>query len=125
MNPAKLGPIHTTIDADPKAAARQNGENARATRAALATKLTGYFTRIERYTAVGSASTKIRLGAGDRPSAVLLAQAAPVSDAAGALAVTPSNNFAWDATTQAIDVYEPTGLTANTVYTLLFLILEG
>jgi hypothetical protein len=120
-----LGPRHTTIDSKPDAAALQNGENARDTRLALAGRVAGYFASVERYTATGSAATKMRIGAGDRPRAIIPVRVAPVYDEAGSLAVSGNGNFVWDSTTQSIDVYEPSGLTANVVYTLDFLVLEA
>lgn len=120
-----IGPRHTTIDVEPKSAARQNGENARDTRVALATKVAGKLLTVEQYTAVGSTSARIRLGSIGRPAAVLLARAAEFYAQNDPIGAVGTLNFAWDSTTGAIDVYEPSGLAADTVYTLSFLALEA
>lgn len=118
------GPRYTTIDRDPARAAQQLSENARDTLEALKARPTGKRFVLERYTATGSTSTRIPIGAVGRPWAVRLARAVPVNDESAALTVTPTLNFAWNSTSKAVDVFEPYGLTADTVYKLQFVVEE-
>ncbi len=119
------GPRHTQIREDGAAGARQNSENARDMRDALALRPAQQFVTVEPYTAVGSSSTKIRLAATKRPVCVELVRAAAYYAQCDSLAAVGNANFAWDSTSSSVDVYEPTGLTADTVYTLTFRITEG
>lgn len=120
-----IGPRHTTIDADAARGARENSENWRDTREALKRKLSGSLSTVAIYTATGSTSTKIRVFADSRPSAVVLVCAASLAAPSASLAAVPILNFAWDSTSKALDVFEPSGLSANTQYTLTFLVLEA
>lgn len=119
------GPRHTTIDADPRSAALQNGENARDTLEALSFRPIQRAVTVPRYTAAGSTSTRIRIGAGERPLFVQLARACLAGAEDAALPAYGTPNFVWESTTKSIDVFEPTGLTANSVYLLQFLITEA
>lgn len=116
---------HSTIDRDPGRSHRQLSENARDTQEEIARRVVGRLLSVASYTATGSTASRIRIGAGVRPQGVVPVLIAPVYDAASSLVATPILNFVWDATTQSIDVYEPDGLTADTVYTFTFLVLEG
>lgn len=119
------GPRHTTVDSDARLAALQSSENARDTLAEIARRAPVQQRTVEAYTATGSTSTRIRIGSSERPWAVLLARAAQAygEDAPVAAVMTP--NFVWDATDGSVDVFEPSGLTANTVYLLQFLVVEA
>lgn len=121
------GPRHTSISSDPITAALQNAENARDTLEALASRLKQRHVTVDLYTAAGSTSAKIPLGASDRPLGVQLIRAAPYYDQTAPLSATGNGNFLWDATTQpgTINAFEPDGLTANTVYTLTYIVTEA
>lgn len=116
---------HTTIDADPRSAALQNSENARDAIAELELRPVQRQITVERYLATASTSTRIRIGAGARPWAVTLARAAKVYGEDEVVAAVMIPNFVWESTSGSIDVYEPSGLTANTEYVLQFLITEA
>lgn len=120
-----IGPRHTTIDSDPTVAAEQNAENARDTLDALSTKVAGSLVTISSYTANGSTTTKIPLVAtAAAPSAVVLVRAFAVSDPGADCGASPRANFYYDGSSYALNVYEPSGLTAGVVYALTFLIVE-
>jgi hypothetical protein len=124
MTTSYKGPRHTSISTEPRTAAQQNAENARDTLQALAARPLQRVVTVEMYTATGSISTRIRLAAATRPIAVQLARAAKYYAQDESLAATGNGNFVWDSTTNSVDVFEPSGLTTNTVYVLTFLITE-
>jgi hypothetical protein len=121
------GPRHVSFSGDAKIDALLSAENARDTLEAFDARPPWRFVFVEQYTAAGSTSAKIPLGAVDRPIAVELVRAAIYSDQAVPLSAVGNANFLWDATTTpgTVNAYEPTGLTANTVYTLVFRISEA
>ena len=119
------GPRHVSISRDPIVAADQNSENARDTLDALSRRLRQRYVRVEQYTAVGSTSAKVPLGASERPVAVQLVYAAAAADSNAPLGVTGNANFSWDSASQSINAFEPTGLTANAIYTLVFVVMEA
>lgn len=102
------------------------GENARVTNQALAERVVGHYVVIDRYAATGATTTKINLayqGApGSSPVAVLLIRAYETNDPGKDLSVATRLNFVREATT--LRVFEPSGLSANTLYQLTFLVLE-
>jgi hypothetical protein len=114
---------HSTFSANPVFAAQQSSENARDMQEALDRKLTARVVTVARYTATGSTSTKIPLGAGARPVAVLPARIALEGGQADPVVAYGILNFAWDATTGAINVFEPSGLAVDTVYQLSFILV--
>lgn len=118
-------PRHTQIRSDSATAAVQNSENARDIRLELGRRPPQRFVTVEPYTAVGSTDAKVRLGATKRPVCVELARAAKYYAQGDSLAAVGNANFAWDSTSNSVDVFEPTGLVADTVYTLTFRITEG
>jgi hypothetical protein len=118
-------PRHSTIDADPARAALQNSENARDVLEALTVRPAMRQITVERYTATGSTDTRIRIGAGSRPWAVMLARCCEAAAEDAAVVVTPVLNFVWDSTTDSLDVFEPDGLAADTVYKLQFVAMEA
>jgi hypothetical protein len=118
-------PRHSTIDANPALAALQNSENARDTLESFALRPAMRQITVERYTATGDIDTRIRIGAGARPWAVLLARCCEAAAEDSAILAVPIYNFVWDSTTDSLDVFEPYGLVANTVYKLQFLALEA
>jgi len=80
---------------------------------------------LERYAAVGSTAAKIPIAASKLPTAVLLVDARPYFDMGASLTLTPNFSFVWDSGSQTAQVYEPSGLTANTVYQLTYLVIGG
>jgi hypothetical protein len=109
---------------DIEALAANVGEFARDANNALLRRLQGYTKRVERYSATGVTSTKIPLTAADVPPiAVVLVRAESVNDPAAVVPAVPTLNFVYQ--TNAIGVYEPSGLTANTLYNLTFLVIES
>lgn len=119
------GPRHSTIDANPVHAALQNSENARDTLEALERRPIRKQLTLERYTATGSTDTRIRVGSGARPWSVTLVRCCEAAAEDGVVVVTPVLNFVWDATTLSLDVFEPDGLVADTVYKLQFVAEEA
>jgi len=116
---------HSTFDAEPRALAQQCSEFARDAQAELDRRPVFVPLTVEDYTATGSTSTRIRIGAATRPWSVTLARIAKTYGQDEPVVCTPVLNFVWDSTTQSIDVFEPDGLTANTVYRLQFLVMEA
>lgn len=103
--------------------AKRLGEFARDANFALQGRVLGYTKRVERYAATGSTATKIPLTSSTRPPAmVILGRVEKVDDPAAVVAATSSANFYF--AQNAIGVYEPAGLTANTYYNLTFLVVE-
>jgi hypothetical protein len=92
---------------------------------ALAGKLDARTVVVSSYVAVGSTSARVALASPDQPLAILLIDARLYFDLNAPVTVTPSFGFVWDAGTQTAQVYEPSGLTANTVYQLTFLVIGG
>lgn len=80
---------------------------------------------VERYSAVGSTSAKIPLNASKPPIAVVLVDARTYFDQGAPLTLTPNYAYVWDARSKTAQVYEPSGLVANTVYRLTFLVIGG
>lgn len=127
MTKSFRGPRHVSISGDSRVAAAQNSENARDVLEALNLRPPFRYVSVDLYTAVGSTSAKIPLGASNRPIAVELVRAAPYYDQTAPLSASANSNFLWDATTTpgTVNAYEPSGLTANTVYALVFRISEA
>jgi hypothetical protein len=125
MTDARQGPRHTTIDADARQASLQNSENARDTLDALAARPVQRLVTVALYTATGSSASRIRIGSGARPWSVVPHLIAQAYAQDSAVVCAPVLNFVWDSTTQSLDVFEPDGLTANTVYRLQYVITEA
>jgi hypothetical protein len=119
------GPRHTQIRPDAATGSLQNSENWRDLLDALKQRPAQRYVTVEPYTAVGSSSAKVRLSAARRPLCAELVRAAPYYAQGDPLEAVGNANFAWDSTSSSVDVYEPAGLTADTVYTLTFRITEG
>lgn len=102
-----------------------SSESERDMRQALASKLDGRVVVVEPYTAVGSTSARIPISASQRPTAVVLINARPYFDQAAPLTLTPNFNFVWEAVSKTAQVFEPSGLTANTVYRLTYQVIGG
>jgi hypothetical protein len=100
-------------------------EDIRDAREALAGKLDARTVVVDRYTAVGSTSARVALAAPDQPQAIVLIDARLYYDLNAPVTLTPTFGFVWDAGTQTAQVYEPSGLAANTVYQLTFLVIGG
>lgn len=105
------------------------GDNARATQTALSERVVGHAVTVPGYRATGATTTRITLGnaappaaPGSQPYAVLLVRIFETSDPGKDLSVTTRLNFSRDGTT--LYVFEPSGLTTNTLYDLTFLVLE-
>jgi hypothetical protein len=94
-------------------------------RDALGEKLEARTVVVESYTAVGSTSAKIPIQANRFPVAVPLIDARSFFDQGGPLTLTPNFAFVWDSRTKTAQVYEPSGLVANTVYRLTYLVIGG
>ena len=92
---------------------------------ALAGKLDARIVLVEIYVAVGSTSARVALAAPDQPRAIVLVDARLYYDLNAPVSLTPTFGFVWDAGTQTAQVYEPSGLVANTVYQLTFLVIGG
>lgn len=113
----------TTLSRDPKVLAEQCGENARDTNEALGRKVTGYLKPVERYSATADTSTTIAIGTGVRPpEAITLVRVMEHGDRGAAVTCTPTYNFYY--VRGEFGVFEPSGLTADTLYDLTYLVLE-
>lgn len=117
-------PRHTTFVADLAQLVLQLGENARDLLEALRERPARRRIVVESYTATGSTSARIRIGAGGRPWSVVLVHVSPAYAQDTPVTCRPTLNFVWDSTTLAIDVFEPEGLTASTDYRLQFSVEE-
>jgi hypothetical protein len=99
------------------------GEFARDANNALQGRVLGRVKVVYRYAATGSTSTKIPLTAADAPPyGVILVRAELVEDPSFVVLATSTPGFTF--ANNAINVYEPGGLVANSYYNLTFLILE-
>lgn len=105
------------------------GDNARATQTALAERVVGHPATVARYRATGATTTRIPVGnaappaaPGSQPYAVLLVRIYETGDPGKDLSVTSRLNFSSNGTT--LYVFEPQGLTTNTLYDMTFLVLE-
>lgn len=113
----------TTFDRDPAVLAEQCGENARDANAALDARVRGYLKPVLQYRATGATTTQIPLTAASAPPAgVLLVRAALTSDRGADVPASSRLNFYFEK--NAIGVFEPGGLVADSLYDLTFLILE-
>lgn len=110
---------HSTVDSWQTAS-----ENARATLEELTIRPVFRQVTVDRYTASGSTDTRIRISAIARPWAVQLVRVCEAAAEDDVVIVSDSRNFVWDSTTGSLDVFEPSGLAANTVYKLQFLVTE-
>lgn len=117
-------PRHTTFVANLAQLVLQLGENARDVIEALKERPVRRRIVVEEYSAAGSTSARIRIGAGGRPWAVVLVHVSPAYAQDTPVTCRPTLSFVWDATTKAIDVFEPEGLTADTVYRMQFSVEE-
>lgn len=120
-----LGPRHTAIRSDASVSARQNAENARDLRDEISAMPRQRTVYVDQYMAVGSTSAKVPIYGAKSPAGVQLIRAAKYFEQGEPLTLTPNYNFVWDSTTQTIGVFEPSGLTANVIYTLTFLVTEA
>lgn len=103
--------------------AKRLGEMVRDLNLALKRRIPGYTKVVQRYAATGSTATKIPLTASDRPPVmVLLGRAVKVIDPSAVVAAVSTPNFYFE--NSAIGVFEPSGLVANTLYDLTFLVIE-
>lgn len=100
-------------------------EQQRDVRAALAAQPALRVVTVGQYTADASATARIPISCPTRPAAVLLIDARPFFDQGGPLPVSLNLSFVWDAGSKTAQVYQPGGLTANTVYRLTYLVIGG
>ena len=100
-------------------------EESRDARDALAPKLEARPVVIERYVAVGSTSARIPINCSRLPYAVPLVDARLYTDQLAPLTLTPNFSFVWDARSKTAEVYEPSGLAANTAYQLTYMVIGG
>ena len=100
--------------------------NFKATQTALDEKLTAHRVTVDGYAATGATTSTIKLPnkspQGSTPWAVILVRARASADPGGDLPVSSRLNFTQQGDT--LYVYEPAGLTLNTLYTMDFLVLE-
>lgn len=115
---------HVSISEDPKVAAEQNAENARDANEAMSQLVSGYYFEVTNYAALGLTASAIPILAKNkrRPRAVLCVNGYPSYDPSLSMNISTCRSFSYADGT--IYVYEPSGLTANTMYNLTFLILE-
>ena len=100
-------------------------EQQRDVRDALAAQPSMRIVVVERYTADASPTARLPISCEKRPAAVVLVDARPYFDQGGPLPVTPNFSFVWDAASKTAQVYQPGGLTANTVYRLTYQVIGG
>jgi hypothetical protein len=115
---------HVSVSEDPKVAAEQNAENARDANTAIALKINGYYVDVRHYAARGVTTSTIPLLAkyDRKPRAVLLVNGYPTYDPSLSLNASTFRCFSY--ANGSINVFEPSGLTADTMYNLTFLVLE-
>lgn len=103
-------------------------QNFTAVNTALGERVVGHRATVTRYAATGATTSKITIGSvsppGSTPWAVMLVRVHETSDPGKDLPVTGRLNFAWDGASKTLYVYEPQGLTTNTLYDMSFLVLE-
>lgn len=114
-----------TFPTAPPGLATQLQQNAQATSDALADRVIGRVQRVVQYSATGATTTKITLPArnGYTAYAVLLVKVNASGDPGTDISATGRPNFT-QPNGSTLAVYEPSGLTANTLYDLTFLVLE-
>jgi len=115
---------HTSIMLDDQhTAEEQLGENARDTNAALAECIRGSKLLVSGYAAVGASSAKLKLSLrSTMPSGLLLMRCVKTYDEGSVVTVTQGLQFYIE--NGLLTTFEPSGLTADTLYDLTFLILE-
>lgn len=120
----RQGPRHLSISNKPEVASKQTAENSRDSRDAFDGKVSGYLRKVERYAALGATTTKIALAptSSIRPQAIVLVHAQMTFDPGSDIGAVGRLNFYQTATD--LGVYEPSGLVANELYDLTFLVLE-
>lgn len=115
---------HTSFSRDPKVSAEQAAENARDANLALQGKVSGYYVQVDSYMAQGldSATLPLRTNSTKKPVAVLCVAAQLTYDPGATVNTSTCRNFSFS--NGSINTFEPSGLTADTMYNLTFLILE-
>lgn len=115
---------HISFSKDPKVASEQASENARDANLALSGKVSGYFVQVDSYAAQGltTVTLPIRAASLKTPKAVLCVNAQATYDPGTTVNASTFRNFTF--ANGSINTFEPSGLTANTMYNLTFLVLE-
>jgi hypothetical protein len=113
---------HTNFTGEPKADAALAAENARDANAALAERVTASTVALA-YTASGATTATIPIRCASRPTGVILLNAYLGTSPADDLGAVSRCNFRWDGASSSAYVFEPSGLTANSVYVLTFLVV--
>lgn len=118
-------PHLTFTTSEPVTLASELVQNATATVDALSMRIVGSVVTVQRYSATGATTTKIAipLRTGATAFAVLLVRAQATNDQGADLGALGRLNFVHGSPT-TLNIYEPSGLAANTLYDLTFLILE-
>ena len=115
---------HISFSKDQKVAAEQASENARDANLALAGKVSGYYVVVNAYAAQGLTTVTLPLAtqSKQKPMAVLCVNAVATYDPGTTVNASTMRNFSF--ANGSINTFEPSGLTAGTVYNLTFLVLE-
>ena len=103
--------------------ALRSAENARDANTALAERVLGYVVGPTLYTAAGATTSTMGVACLRQPKGVLLLNAALNTDPASDLGAVSRCNFQWDSATNTANVFEPSGLTAGSVYSITFLVV--
>lgn len=114
---------HTSFSGNAADDAVRSGENARDTNAALGERVLGFVYGPFDYSAQADTTKTIGIPCARRPAGVLLLNAYLGTAPADDLGAAARCNFVWDATNSVAQVFEPAGLTANTVYSLTYLVV--
>lgn len=115
---------HTQFSDDMTELRSQLSENAGDTNQALRERIVGRRVDVRAYSATGATTTKLDLSVPGmvQPFGVLLVRAYPTNDPGADLSVTGRVNFT--SRGETLQVFEPSGLTSNTLYDLVFIVLE-
>ena len=114
---------HTSFSGDARDDALRSAENARDTNVALGERVLGFVYVPFDYAAQADTTKVIGIPCVRRPAGVLLLNAFLGTSPAEDLGAVARCNFVWDAVNSVAQVFEPSGLTADSVYSLTFLVV--
>jgi hypothetical protein len=114
---------HTSFSGEARDDAARSAENARDANVAIGERVLGFVYGPFDYTAQADTTKTIGILCTRRPAGVLLLNAYLSTAPADDLAAVARCNFVWDSVNSVAQVFEPSGLTANSAYNLTFLVV--
>lgn len=114
---------HTSFSGNATDDALRSTENARDANVAIGERVLGFVWGPFVYTAQADTTKVIGIPCTRRPAGVLLLNAFLGTSPADDLGAVTRCNFVWDAASSVAQVFEPSGLTAGSVYSLTFLVV--